>query len=101
MRPQNIAQRRMHQVCAGMIAHHTRTPFGIGNHRHAISHVQCFFRRNPMRHQSGHWIISARDFRQHLRFGAVVKRSGIGNLPARLSVNRRTVQHHFAGFAGF
>ena len=82
-----------------MIAHHTRAPVGIGNHGDAIAYVQSFFRNDAMRYQPRDRIVRAGNFRQYLRFRVVVKRACVGNLAARLRINRGAIENYFARFA--
>ncbi len=64
MRPQNIPQRRIHQVRPGMIANDARPPLRIRHHRHAISDAQRLLRHHFVRHQPRHRIKRARYFRE-------------------------------------
>ena len=64
MRPQNIPQRRIHQVRPRVVADNPRPPLRIGHHRHAIPHAQRLFRHNLVRHQSRDGVIRARHIRE-------------------------------------
>ena len=69
MRTQNVAQRRVDQVRAGMIAHDARAALGIGHDRDAIADMQSFFRVDLVRHEAGDGIEGAGDFGKQLRAG--------------------------------
>ncbi len=101
MCPENVSQRRIHQVRSRVIANDARPPFRVRHNRYAIPHAQRLLRHNFVRHEPRHGIKRPLHFREQLRLRVVVERAGIRHLPARLRINRRAVQHYFAAFARF
>ncbi len=53
VRAENIAQRGVHQVRGGVVAHIARAALGIGNGGDAVANVQIFFGDDAMGDQSG------------------------------------------------
>src|SRR5579863_9706846 len=97
---EDVAERGVYEVRTGVVAHYARAAFGVRQHRYAVAYAERFFCGYPMRDESCDRIVSATHFREDLRFGAVVERSGIRHLAAGLGVNRGAVQHHLAVLAG-
>ena len=66
VRPENVPQRSVHQMCSRVVANNPRAPFRIGHDRHAIAHPQRLLGHNFVRHQSGDGIKRAFHFCEQL-----------------------------------
>ena len=100
MRPQNIPQRRIHQVRPRVVADNPRPPLRIRYHRHVIAHAQRLLRHHLVRHQPRNGIESSSHIREQLRFRVVIERAGVRHLSARLRINHGAVEDHLAALPG-
>src|SRR6185437_4531779 len=87
VRPENIAQRGVHQVRGGVVAHVARAAFGIGDRGDAISNVQIFFGDDAVGDESGDGIVGAFYFGDFESFGIVVEAADVGDLAAGFGVD--------------
>ena len=95
VRAENIAQRGVHQVRGGVVAHVARAALGIGDGGDAIAHVQIFLGDDAVRDESGDRIIRAAHFGDFERFGIVVEAAGVGDLAARFGIDGSAVENDF------
>ena len=62
VRAENIAQRGVHQVRRGVVAHVARAADGIGDGGDAVADVEIFLRDDSVRDESAHRIVGALHF---------------------------------------
>src|SRR5581483_3598018 len=99
VRAEDVTQRGVDEVRAGVIAHDARSALGVGYDRDAVADAQGLLGEYFVRDESSDGIVRAAHFGQWLRFGIVVEPPTIRHLPARFRVNHRAVEHHFPCFA--
>ena len=95
VRAENIAQRGVHQVRGGVVAHVARAALGIGDGGDAVAHVQVFFGDDAVRDESGDRIVRAVNFGDFERFGIVVEAAGVGDLAAGFGIDRGAIEDDF------
>ena len=95
VRAENIAQRGVHQVRRGVVAHVARAARGVGDGGDAVAHVQVFFGHDAMRDQPADRIIRAAHFGDFERFRVVVEAAGVGHLAAGFGIDRGAVEDDF------
>ena len=100
VRAENIAQRGVHQVRAGVVALDVRAACGIGDGGDAIANVQGFLRDDAMRDRARRPDSTRRGLRRlRARFGVVVKCAGVGDLSAGFGIDGGAIENDFGFFA--
>ena len=74
VRAENVAQRGVHQVRRGVVAHVARAANGIGHGGDAIADVEIFFRDDSVRDEAADGIVGASHFGELERHVVVVER---------------------------
>ena len=82
VRAENIAQRGVHQMRGGVVAHVARAALGIGDGSDAITDMEVFFGDDAMSDESGDRVVGASYFGDFQGFGVVVEAASVGDLAA-------------------
>ena len=96
MRAEHVAQRRMQQVRAGVMAHGRPPHFAIDHGIHAIANHNRLPRRHLVRAHTLHRDSQRRSRPPPACCGRRVEPALVGDLPAGFGVKRRVVKHDFA-----
>ncbi len=100
MLPQNFAQPGMQQMRRRVITHGRLANVSVHHRIDLVAYMNRLLRRHLMRPHSLNRRIASGDIGDDGVVVVRVKPSLIANLPAGFGVERRVIEHHFAGFAG-
>ena len=99
VRAQHIAQRGVQQMRAGVVAHGGAADFVVDHRVHFVANVNGLLGDDAMRAHSLHGIGDAFNFGDDGVVIFAVEPANIADLPARIGVERRVVEHDFAALA--
>ena len=100
VRAQHLAQRRMQQMRAGMVAPRRRAVIGIDNRVDLVADSQRLAQNRLVREDSLHRLGASAHIGDHGVVIVGVKPADIAHLPAGIGIKAGVIEHHFHRIAG-